>query len=33
VQSIGIVKPAGNYIDVPKTLFLTDEEYNAYKVL
>ncbi|PKK78499.1 hypothetical protein RhiirC2_833151 [Rhizophagus irregularis] len=28
---IGIIKPAGNYIDIPESLSLTKEEYNAYK--
>jgi hypothetical protein len=31
-QNSGIIKPTGSYIDIPKTLFLTSEEYNVYKV-
>jgi len=31
-QNSGIIKPTGSYIDISKTLFLTSEEYNVYKV-
>ncbi|CAB5192422.1 unnamed protein product [Rhizophagus irregularis] len=29
--SIGIIKPAGNYINIPESLCLPKEEFNAYK--
>ena len=31
-QNSEIIKSTRSYINIPKTLFLTSEEYNVYKV-